>query len=79
MRPSTAVLLAAATVATAQTDAPVVSTNPVGAIYVATLPNQEKYTVRGSITGTSANDGKGVNFQVAISGLPNEGGPFSKS
>jgi len=71
-------IAAAASVVTAQTStivpAPVVSNSPLGTSYVATLP--EKGTVRGSIAGTSATDGKGVNFAVSISGLPAEGGPF---
>ncbi|KAF2632058.1 Cu,Zn superoxide dismutase-like protein, partial [Macroventuria anomochaeta] len=56
--------------------APVVSGNPKGASYVATLPEQKKYTVRGSVAAVSAEDGNGVKFTVSISGLPAEGGPF---
>ncbi|KAJ4343125.1 Cell surface superoxide dismutase [Cu-Zn] 4 [Ascochyta clinopodiicola] len=73
-------LIAAASVVTAQSStvvpAPVVSGNPKGASYVATLPEQEKYTVRGSVAAVSAEDGNGVKFTVSISGLPAEGGPF---
>lgn len=70
------VAAAAAVSAQASTDAPVVSSNPLGASYVANFP--EKGTVRGSVIGSSANDGKGVNFAISISGIPAEGGPFSK-
>lgn len=73
-------LIAAASAVAAQSStvvsAPVVSDNPKGASYVATLPEQEKYTVRGSVAAVSAEDGNGVKFTVSISGLPAEGGPF---
>jgi hypothetical protein len=72
-------IVAAATAVTAQTStivaAPVVSSNPLGVSYVATLP-LNKSSVHGSITGTTASDGKGVDFAVSFSGLPAEGGPF---
>ena len=76
--------LAAAGIATAQssaswTPAPQVTTNPTGASYVAVLPEQTKYPVRGSIHAVSGSDGKGVKFTVSLTGLPKEGGPFSKS
>ncbi|KAF1364773.1 cytosolic Cu/Zn superoxide dismutase [Lizonia empirigonia] len=73
-------LIAAASAVTAQSSvivpAPVVSGNPKGASYVATLPEQKKYSVRGSVAAVSAEDGNGVKFTVSISGLPAEGGPF---
>ena len=73
-------LFAAASAVTAQSPAivaaPEVSANPKGASYVATLPEQTKYTVRGSVEATTAEDGNGVHFKVSISGLPAEGGPF---
>ncbi|KAF3028721.1 hypothetical protein E8E11_000055 [Didymella keratinophila] len=80
MRTSILSLIAAASAVTAQSStvvpAPVVSGNPKGASYVATLPEQTKYTVRGSVAAVSAEDGNGVKFTVSISGLPAEGGPF---
>lgn len=51
-------------------------TNPAGVKYVATLPEKEGSTVRGSISGTPAEGGTGVKFSIDISGLPAEGGPF---
>lgn len=44
--------------------------NPFGVTYQAILPESEKSTIRGSIAGTSSPDGKGVEFTVNISGLP---------
>jgi hypothetical protein len=84
MRFSVYTLVAAAVAVNAQTAtltstvvaAPTVSSNPKGASYTAKLP--EKGTVRGSIIGTSGNDGVGVQFSISVSGLPSEGGPFSK-
>lgn len=78
MRVSLCALLAAATAVSTASDAPVVANNPVGASYIATLPTKEGKP-HGSVTAVSGTDGKGVNFAVAISGLPKEGGPFSKS
>ena len=80
MRSSTVFsLLAAAAAAGAQsTPAPVVNSNPAGAVYVAELPDKNSTTVRGSVQIGSAPDGKGVQVSVSISGLPEEGGPFSK-
>lgn len=52
--------------------------NPSGVTYQAILPESEKSTIRGSIAGTSSPDGKGVEFTVNISGLPDSSlGPFS--
>lgn len=74
------VLAAASVAVNAQSStvvpAPVVSSNPAGAVYVAKLPEQQGSTVRGSVTGISAADGNGVKFSVSVSGLPAEGGPF---
>jgi hypothetical protein len=72
-------VIAAASAVSAQsasTVAPVVSNNPVGVTYVATLPEQAERTVRGSVTATANENGVGVKFAVSISGLPAEGGPF---
>jgi hypothetical protein len=75
----TVIAATAATVVAQVQDAPVVTSNPIGAQYVAELPNKASTAVRGSVVGKTAPSGKGVQFQVAISGLPAEGGPFSKS
>jgi len=70
-------LLAVASAVSAQSStAPVVSSNPVGAKYVATLPEKEGSSLTGSIEGTTGPDGKGVKFAVSFAGLPAEGGPF---
>lgn len=58
-------------------DAHVVTDNPVGPVYVATLPESEEWAIRGSVTGTANEDGKGVKFDVEFTGFPEEGGPFS--
>ncbi|KAF2199010.1 Cu,Zn superoxide dismutase-like protein [Delitschia confertaspora ATCC 74209] len=58
------------------TVAPEVNTNPVGASFVATLPAKQGSALRGSVTAVSGANGKGVDFQVSLSGLPLSGGPF---
>jgi hypothetical protein len=71
-------VLAVATVATAQTQpAPVIAKNPVGAQYLAVLPDKASTTLRGSVQIQSSSDGKGVDVSVAVSALPESGGPFS--
>lgn len=53
--------------------------NPPGVTYQAILPDSEKSTIRGYVTGTSSPDGKGVDFNVNLFGLPDSSlGPFSK-
>lgn len=70
-------LLAAASAVSAQSStAPVVADNPIGAKYVATLPQKAGSSLAGSIEGVTAADGKGVKFTVHFSGLPATGGPF---
>lgn len=73
-------LLTAATVVAAQSStfalAPQVTGNPLGASYVGVLPDKAGSTLRGSISAVSSGDGVGVKFSVAISGLPETGGPF---
>jgi hypothetical protein len=59
-------------------DAAVVSDNPVGAVYVATLPEKPNSTVRGSISASANHDGVGVTFNVDFWGFPQAGGPFSQ-
>jgi len=60
-------------------DAPVVTNNPIGASYYATLPNKESESVRGTVYVVSSPTGKGVDFDITLSGLPAEGGPFCTS
>ncbi|ENI08578.1 hypothetical protein COCC4DRAFT_57317 [Bipolaris maydis ATCC 48331] len=70
-------ILAAASAVTAQsTNAPVVTDNPIGATYVATLPQKAGSSLSGTIEGTTGADGKGVKFSVHFAGLPATGGPF---
>ncbi|KAF2088705.1 Cu,Zn superoxide dismutase-like protein, partial [Saccharata proteae CBS 121410] len=81
MRISTVVAtLAACVLASAQTgqlgDAQVFSDNPAGVAYQAVFPSSDKNSVRGSVVASSVGNGQGVQFQIAISGLPTEGGPF---
>ena len=72
-------VLAVATAVAAQTQsAPVVAQNPVGAQYIAELPDKKTTTLRGSVQIQSSSDGKGVDVSVAVSALPAEGGPFSE-
>lgn len=80
MRTTLPALLALAATATAQsstiTPAPIVTGNPVGASYLATLPIKEGSPLRGSVQGSTGPDGVGVKFVVNFSGLPSSGGPF---
>lgn len=53
--------------------------NPPGVTYQAILPDSKKSTIRGYVAGTSSPDGKGVDFNVNIFGLPDSSlGPFRK-
>ena len=61
-------------------DAEVIRNNPIGATWVATLPDREDTTLRGTVRASSADDGVGVNFDLDITGLPVEssgGEPFT--
>lgn len=60
-------------------DALVVTDNPTSLQYIATFPNSVNSTVRGTVAVVSVPDGTGVSFDVTISGLPEEGGPFRES
>lgn len=54
--------------------------NPSGVTYQAILPESEKTTIRGYVAGTSSPDGRGVEFNVNIFGLPDSSlGPFGTS
>ncbi|KAI9664427.1 MAG: hypothetical protein M1829_005820 [Trizodia sp. TS-e1964] len=57
-------------------DAAVVTTNPVGATYVAVLPKKLSTNLRGTVTASTYGNGTGVYFKVQVSGLPLAGGPF---
>jgi hypothetical protein len=52
-------------------DSLVVSDNPIGTTYTATLNTK----LTGSVVATSQN-GTGVTFNVNVHGFPSEGGPF---
>ena len=69
-------LLAAASIVSAQSNAPVTTNNPAGAKYVATLPKKAGSNLSGYIEGASGENGKGVRFNVHFDGLPSTGGPF---
>jgi len=60
-------------------DALIVGSNPAGPVYIATFRNLVATTVRGTVVSHGTPDGMGVSFAVAISGLPQEGGPFRMS
>ncbi|TVY83979.1 Cell surface Cu-only superoxide dismutase [Lachnellula suecica] len=64
-------------------NATVVTNNPPGAVYLATLPTTEfnnpsdpRGNVKGSIVATASPNGIGVSFAVSFSNLPTSGGPF---
>jgi len=55
-------------------DAVVVTSNPAGVTYAATLP--ESGTLRGSLSAIATSNGTGVTFTLNLRGLPSSGGPF---
>jgi hypothetical protein len=58
-------------------DAAVVTDNPEGVTYRATLPDTPKSGIRGFISGTTAPGGTGVQFVVHFEGFPSPAlGPF---
>ncbi|TGJ83683.1 hypothetical protein E0Z10_g5072 [Xylaria hypoxylon] len=62
-------------------DAVVVTNNPIGKEAIALLPKTPffgslKHNVKGSVKATSGAKGVGVDFEIAFSNLPKEGGPF---
>ncbi|KEQ72128.1 Cu,Zn superoxide dismutase-like protein, partial [Aureobasidium namibiae CBS 147.97] len=75
-----------ATAVTAQSDttpvtgklgnATVQSNNPAGVAYIATLSATSKSNISGNVLALTSSDNTGVNFQIALTGLPSEGGPF---
>jgi hypothetical protein len=75
-----------ATAVTAQSDttpvtgklgnATVQSSNPAGVAYIASFSSTTKSNISGNVLALTSSDMVGVNFQVALTGLPSEGGPF---
>ncbi|KAI4729370.1 hypothetical protein E4T49_02850 [Aureobasidium sp. EXF-10728] len=75
-----------ATAVTAQSDttpvtgklgnATVQKNNPAGVAYIATLSPNSKSNISGNVLALTSSDMVGVNFQIALTGLPSEGGPF---
>ncbi|KAK0896561.1 Cell surface superoxide dismutase [Cu-Zn] 4 [Friedmanniomyces endolithicus] len=57
------------------TPAPIVTGNPAGAQYIATLPTNASLP-NGTFVLTTASDGNGVYVQVNVANLPPSGGPF---
>ena len=61
-------------------DAQVVIGNPGATVYKATLPPSTVSGVRGYVLAQAGSGGKGIDFKVYFSGLPDPStGPFSKS
>jgi hypothetical protein len=61
-----------------------VTNNPIGKQAIAVIPPKPFFTagslhgnVRGSVKATTGAKGVGVDFEVTLSNLPTEGGPFS--
>jgi len=79
----TAVGITGALAQDASTNAVVVEGNPIGASYVATLPEEPAFTtgsldgnVKGSVSAKTGPGGVGVTYDVKFSNIPKEGGPF---
>ena len=70
-------VLALATAVVAE-DAPIVKDNPIGAQYQAEIKGKAPWEVAGSVKIASNAAGKGVTVEIALSGFPTEGGPFSE-
>ena len=75
MRTQALVTVLAAAAAVVAENAPVVKHNPIGGQYEASIKSK---TVSGSIKISSGANGKGSHIEIAVSGLPSEGGPFSE-
>lgn len=82
MRPSTLLTCAALTCLAycdnQNHEAPVIKDNPAGVAYKATLPDRPDTSVRGSVVGAASPGGEGIDFTVALEGLPQAAGagPF---
>ncbi|TVY47168.1 Cell surface Cu-only superoxide dismutase, partial [Lachnellula occidentalis] len=64
-------------------NATIISNNPPGVVYVATLPTKEfnnpedpRGNIKGSVAATANPNGIGVSISVSFSNLPTSGGPF---
>lgn len=57
-------------------DATVQKNNPAGVAYIASLNPTSKSNISGTVLALTSSDNVGVNFQIALTGLPAEGGPF---
>jgi hypothetical protein len=57
-------------------DATVQKNNPAGVAYIASLNPSSKSNISGTVLALTSSDNVGVNFQIALTGLPAEGGPF---
>ncbi|THV88395.1 hypothetical protein D6D27_07300 [Aureobasidium pullulans] len=57
-------------------DATIQSHNPAGVAYIASLTPTSKSNISGNVLALTSSDMVGVNFQIALTGLPSEGGPF---
>ena len=68
--------LGALGLAAAAPDAPITTNNPAGAAYMATLPESSTTPIRGSVMGTSNNNGTGVEFIVSFINIPATNGPY---
>ncbi|MCJ1334228.1 hypothetical protein MMC10_010935 [Thelotrema lepadinum] len=69
-------LVAFTGLAAAVPDAPLSQNNPLGATYMATLPNSSFTTIRGTISGSTNTNGTGVDFTVSFDSIPATGGPY---
>lgn len=59
--------------------AAVIENNPIGVTYTAILPDKASTGIRGYVAGTTAANGKGVDFNINLFGFPSADlGPFSK-
>ena len=60
-------------------DATVQKNNPAGVAYIASLNPTGNSNISGTVLALTSSDNVGVNFQIALTGLPAEGGPFRMS
>ncbi|KAK1244864.1 hypothetical protein MKX08_004493 [Trichoderma sp. CBMAI-0020] len=83
MRPCYVLAIFSTVSCAAAKDAPVVSGNPQGVEYTATLPNKPFFpkaelvgNVKGNVSAVAGPGGKGVRFTVQFENFPKSGGPF---
>jgi hypothetical protein len=60
------------------TPAAVVTNNPIGVQYKATLPKIPNSNILGSVVAQAVPNAVGVSFTIQVSGFPSSGGPFCK-